>query len=112
MPTKRQEEILRRLRDGQAVREIAEDIGVSRNAVYQQIQTMRKRGQLPPNFTQTGQPPREIPRRGEDVLRRLVAFDDGDEIEAAGAAALVVELQRTRDELDAIVHRLSFITAA
>lgn len=109
MPTKRQQEILDRLRTGKSVREIANDMKVSRNAVYQQIQTMRKHGELPPNFTQTGQPPREL-RRGEDLLRRLVSDDDGDgNIAEAGAAALLVELRRTRDDLDEIVRRLSFI---
>jgi hypothetical protein len=59
--TKRQHEILERLEQGTAVKRIATDLGLSRNAVYLQIDRLRQRGVLPANFTPSGQPPRAIP---------------------------------------------------
>jgi hypothetical protein len=59
--TKRQHEILSRLEEGMPVKQIATDIGVSRNAVYLQIERLRNRGVLPQGFTPSGQPPRATP---------------------------------------------------
>jgi DNA-binding transcriptional MocR family regulator len=56
--TKRQHEILERLEQGMPVKQIATDLGVSRNAVYLQIERLRNRGVLPAGFTPSGQPPR------------------------------------------------------
>jgi len=56
--TKRQHEILERLEQGTPVKEIATDLGVSRNAVYLQIERLRNRGVLPQGYTPSGQPPR------------------------------------------------------
>ena len=42
--TKRQQEVLDRLGQGMGAREIARDIGVSRNAVYQHIERLRRSG--------------------------------------------------------------------
>lgn len=60
--TKRQREILERLEQGRAVKEIATDLGVSRNAVYQQIERLKLNGTLPESYTPSGQPPRTTPR--------------------------------------------------
>jgi Helix-turn-helix domain of resolvase len=59
--TKRQHEILERLEQGMTVKAIATDIGVSRNAVYLQIERLRNRGVLPQGYTPSGQPPRTQP---------------------------------------------------
>ena len=56
--TKRQHEILERLEQSMPVKKIATDLGVSRNAVYLQIERLRDRGVLPREFTPSGQPPR------------------------------------------------------
>jgi transposase-like protein len=127
--TKRQREVLERIELGYSVKQIATDIGVSRNAVYQTIDRLRRQGALAETFTASGQPPRRseasqvgaaafgpttlAPR--ESGLRRLreLAQAGGDEaayasaIEAAIAsgdvAALAYELGRAdadgRDDL-------------
>jgi hypothetical protein len=56
--TKRQHEILERLEQGMPVKQIATDLGVSRNAVYLQIERLRNSGVLPAGYTPSGQPPR------------------------------------------------------
>lgn len=110
--TDRQREIKNLLDQGLGAREIGDELGISRNAVYQQIQRMRKNGNLSAQYTPSGQPPRED-RPGADVLRRLVPSihenEDGDMEQIAGVAALVLEIRRTRDDLDAISRRLSYI---
>lgn len=109
--TDRQREIKRYLDEGKQAREIGDIMGVSRNAVYQQIQRMRRNGVLPSSYTPSGQAPRDA-RPGEDLLRRIVpSLQDGDDnAEAhAGVAAILLEVRRTRDELDAIAQRLSYL---
>lgn len=59
--TKRQHEILERLEEGITVKKIATDLGVSRNAVYLQIERLRQQGVLPQQYTPSGQPPRTTP---------------------------------------------------
>lgn len=61
--TKRQHEILERLEQDMPVKKIATDLGVSRNAVYLQIERLRDRGVLPHDYTPSGQPPRTQPSR-------------------------------------------------
>src|SRR5262245_62036227 len=56
--TKRQQEVLDRLGQGMGAQQIANDIGVSRNAVYQHIERLRKIGVVDPMYTPSGQPPR------------------------------------------------------
>lgn len=58
--TKRQQEVLDRLEQGMGAKQIARDIGVSRNAVYQHIERLRRQGALAPTYTPSGQPPRRI----------------------------------------------------
>lgn len=109
--TSRQRDIKERLDKGMQAREIANDLGITRNAVYQQIQRGRKLGWLPADYTPTGLPMRERP--GYDTLARLLASDDtttnGDGEQVAGQLALVQELRRTRDELGTIYRRLASI---
>jgi hypothetical protein len=56
--TKRQSEVLERLELGLGAKQIATDIGISRNAVYQTIERLRRQGALPQTYTPSGQPPR------------------------------------------------------
>jgi DNA-binding CsgD family transcriptional regulator len=53
--TKRQTEVLERLEQGYPVKKIAYDIGVTRNAVYQTIDRLRRAGALPEAYTPSGQ---------------------------------------------------------
>ena len=59
--TKRQREVLERLERGQEVKRIAGDIGISRTAVYQHIDRLRRQGAVPETYTPSGQPPRRLP---------------------------------------------------
>ena len=54
--TKRQTEVLERLEFGTPVQKIARDMGVSRAAVYQHIDRLRRQGALPEEYTPSGQP--------------------------------------------------------
>ena len=58
--TKRQQEVLDRLEQGMGAKQIAGDIGVSRNAVYQHIERLRRQGALAESYTPSGQPPRRL----------------------------------------------------
>jgi transposase len=110
--TDRQLEIKTRLDKGFQAREIAEDLGITRNAVYQQIQRMRRQGNLDHDFTPTGQPRREG-TSGSALLNAIARNSNGEtDAETAGALALVLELRRTRDELAVITRRLSTIVGA
>jgi hypothetical protein len=56
--TKRQREVLERLEQGFGAKQIATDLGVTRNAVYQHIERLRRQGALAETYTPSGQPPR------------------------------------------------------
>jgi transposase-like protein len=56
--TKRQREVLERLEQGYGAKQIAHDLGVTRNAVYQHIERLRRQGALAETYTPSGQPPR------------------------------------------------------
>jgi transposase-like protein len=56
--TKRQREVLERLEQGYGAKQIARDLGVTRNAVYQHIDRLRRQGALAETYTPSGQPPR------------------------------------------------------
>jgi len=58
--TKRQQEVLDWLEQGMGAKQIAHDIGVSRNAVYQHIERLRRQGALAQSYTPSGQPPRRV----------------------------------------------------
>lgn len=44
-----------------SVKHISQDMGISRNAVYQHVERLRQRGVLPDEYTPSGQPPRGLP---------------------------------------------------
>jgi DNA-binding CsgD family transcriptional regulator len=124
--TKRQQEVLERLERGENVKQIATDIGVSRNAVYQHIERLRRQGALAETYTPSGQPPRRAELAGSvalaaatvapresavAVLRELARADDaGDHayaeaIEGAIAAGDAVGLAYELGRLDALGER-------
>jgi len=101
--TKRQTEVLERLEQGFPVKTIAQDMGVTRNAVYQHIDRLRRQGAVPEAFTASGQPPRRpdalpagsasfgpgatLPPR-ESALARMRELASGPADEEAYAAAV------------------------
>ncbi|MGI9019338.1 MAG: sigma factor-like helix-turn-helix DNA-binding protein [Solirubrobacterales bacterium] len=56
--TKRQREVMERLELGYSVKQIATDTGVSRAAVYQTIERLRRQGAVAETFTPSGAPAR------------------------------------------------------
>jgi len=54
-PTDRQAEILALLNEGMKARAIGEKLGISRNAVYQQIQALKRKGMLDAAYTPSGE---------------------------------------------------------
>ncbi len=121
--TKRQQEVLERLERGQGAKQIARDIGVSRAAVYQHIERLRRQGALAETYTPSGQPPRRAPDQGaatpaavaprDSVLTELrrLASEGGEEaeyasaIEGAIASADAVALGYELGRLDALGHQ-------
>ena len=71
--TKRQQEVLDRLGQGMGAKQIANDIGVSRNAVYQHIERLRRQGALAESYTPSGQPPRRLDVGSAPRSRRRLA---------------------------------------
>lgn len=100
----RAQQVLARVLDGKAPREIADELSVSRNAIYQQIGRLKREGHLPTD----GEPTRdegllsveETLRQFEESLRRnLEAIDQrGQELET--------ELDRLREEREKVVQTL------
>lgn len=120
--TKRQREVLERLELGMGAKQIATDVGISRNAVYQTIERLRRHGALAAGFTPSGQPPRRQPVVGSVAvgeagvapresslsrLRQLARAGDADErsyaaaIEGAIASGDAVGLAYELGRLDA-----------
>jgi predicted ArsR family transcriptional regulator len=100
--TARQQEIKLLLDQGMSVREIASGLGITRNGVYQHIQSMRRRGDLPGAYTPTGR-----------SARRAMPLPTTPALEKSEAdlaiRLLLNEINRTRDELDRISRRLSAV---
>ncbi len=96
--TKRQREVLERLELGFTVKQIATDIGVSRAAVYQTIERLRRQGAVAEAFTPSGVPARgstdELPRPAAAAAPRQSRLPDlrelagSDADEAAHAEAI------------------------
>jgi transposase len=88
--TKRQREVLERLEQGFAVKQIAKDLGVTRNAVYQHVERLRRQGALAESYTPSGQPPRRATEVGSVQLAPGLAPRESQlerlkELAAAGA---------------------------
>jgi transposase-like protein len=116
--TKRQTEVLERLEQGYQVRQIARDMGVTRNAVYQHIDRLRGLGALPEAFTASGQPPRQgeavpvgsvslgapalAPRESRLAGLRELARGGADE----GAYAAAIEAAISSGDVPALAYEL------
>jgi DNA-binding transcriptional MocR family regulator len=130
--TKRQHEILERLEQAMPVKQIATDLGVSRNAVYLQIERLRNRGVLPPGYTPSGQPPRTAtprPMQGLELGAAVPApgFGGGPlpgyrselgelrrpaaDVMPAGAYARVIEAAAARGDVVALAYELGRLDA-
>ena len=66
--TKRQREVLERLEQGYGVKQISHDIGITRAAVYQHIDRLRRQGALAETYTPSGRPPRREPEARNSAL--------------------------------------------
>lgn len=93
--TKRQQEVLERLERGENVKQIAVDIGVSRNAVYQHIERLRRQGALAETYTPSGQPPRRAELVGSVALAAAATVAPRE-----SAVARLRELARAGDAGD------------
>lgn len=56
--TQRQRDIKAMLDKSLSAQDIADELDISRNAVYAQLEAMKKKGVLPRDYTPSGQPPR------------------------------------------------------
>ena len=112
--TKRQHEILERLEQGVPVKQIATDLGVSRNAVYLQIERLRNQGVLPQGYTPSGQPPRAMPPAPMPGLELGAAvpapgFGEGPPV---GYRSELAELRRPATDVKAPAEYARLIEAA
>lgn len=94
--TKRQQEVLERLDSGASVKQIATDLGVSRNAVYQTIDRLRLRGAVPADFTASGY----LPRGRAEFLS------------APAGPSRVAELRQLEDEAESSDRYAELVEAA
>jgi DNA-binding CsgD family transcriptional regulator len=117
--TKRQTEVIERLEWGMPVKKIAFDMGVSRAAVYQTIERLRRSGALPETYTPSGQAssvgparldvgPASLPAQHlaprESGLAELRDFGSGDR--EGGAYAELIEAAIARADVPALAYEL------
>ena len=112
--TKRQREVLERLELGFTVKQIATDTGVSRAAVYQTIERLRRQGAVAEAFTPSGVPARATagelpappaaaaPRQSRLPELRDLAGSDADE----AAHAEVIESAIASGDVAALAYEL------
>src|SRR5687767_2433009 len=114
------------------VKRIATDLGVSRNAVYLQIERLRERGVLPRDYTPSGQPPRTqppVPMAGLDLGAPVPApgFGPGSltamrselaelrrpakDVPAPGEYARTIEAAAARNDAVALAYELGRLDA-
>jgi transposase-like protein len=111
--TKRQQEVLERLEAGQAVKEIATDLGVTRNAVYATIDRLRRHGALPADFTASGQLPRgrvEI-LSGPAARSRLAELRELEDDAESDRYAELVEAAIADGDVAALAYELGRLDA-
>lgn len=89
--TPRQTEIADLLGQEVPVREIADRLGITRNAVYAQIKVLKDKGALDPHWTQSGEV-RLNPssRRSQEILEYVTGGPRPDDGNGATAGALEV----------------------
>jgi len=113
--TERQQQIKARLDNGMGAKEVSQELGISRNAVYQQIQRMRRHGFLLQDYTPTGQPPREGYAPSSTQGSTLERSEAGSDFDAnAFVQAFMAKEQRRKQlvrELGTITRRLDEIAS-
>lgn len=107
--TTRQSEIKDLLDEGLGAREIGERLDISRNAVYQQIAAMRRKGVLEPGWTPSGETRLPAGTSADEHARSIVEYTTGDDGEAVPPAYMTVirDLVEMNRELVRIVERLT-----
>ncbi len=122
--TKRQTEVLDRLEQGMPVKKIAKDMGVTRAAVYQTIERLRRAGAVADTYTPSGQPAsdRGAPAVGAAVAlgpalapreSRLAELRDLPAGDREGAAyAQLIEAAIARGDVPALAYELGRADAA
>lgn len=107
--TTRQESILALIEAGRGAREIADELGVSRNAVYQQITALKKKGVLTPTFTLSGETRIPAPANGAGRAEEVMQYLTNEHAAPAQVAALDVirELVEMNRQLVQVVADLS-----
>lgn len=112
--TKRQQEVLERLDSAMTVQQIATDLGVSRNAVYQVIDRLRLQGAVPHDFTASGQLQRGTAELlgGPATPSRLAELRDlEDEAETSDRYAELVEAAIAEGDVAALAYELGRLDA-
>jgi DNA-binding CsgD family transcriptional regulator len=115
--TKRQTEVLERLERGVPVKRIARDMGVTRAAVYQTIDRLRRAGAVPEAYTPSGQPTQrtELPVGGAVALGSPLAPRESRLGELRGMApsgregpayAELIEAAIARGDVPALAYEL------
>jgi transposase len=110
--TKRQREVLERLELGYGAKQIATDIGISRNAVYQTIERLRRHGAVPETYTPSGQPPRRSTAPRESALAGLRELATADQLGAGESRyAELVEGAIATGDVAALAYELGRLDA-
>lgn len=109
--TARQQEIKARLDRGMGAREIGQELGISRNAVYQQITKMRRNGVLPGGRQEPDEPTNTTIMDDIEALkqRQHERLAQIERQENAHARALD-DLRAERDVIDRLMQRLDDVT--
>lgn len=107
----RQQEVKELLDSGMKPMEIGEQLGISRNAVYQTISRLKKYGVIEEAWTPSGAPPRSPSARAlVDITGGVSAGESTPASAPAHAplsAALLQELAQVQQELARIANRLA-----
>jgi len=84
--SERQQQVFDLLQQDVSARKIGEQLGISRNAVYQTITRLKKMGALPPDFKQSATPEGTSP--GRKLLSELTGGSNNDsDMDVAAPAA-------------------------
>ena len=122
--TKRQREVLERLEQGYAAKKIAHDLGITRNAVYQHIERLRRQGALAETYTPSGQPPRSATVAGgvalapaavaprESALARLRALSASGQADEGADYASAIESAIAASDAVGLAYELGRLDAA
>lgn len=100
--TRRSRQILERVQEGQTPREIADELDVSRNAIYQHIGKLRKARYLPPSVEtdgQVGSVDSVVGSFRETLEAQLQNIDASEESIKQELSRLLGERHRVRDIL-------------